>query len=86
MYKAKHYVRVGGRLLAKGESIPEELSSEQVEWLMKAGAIEEIAPASVSVVAEKSAMQEEVPEPAEEPKKATRKTATKKTTERRKTK
>lgn len=84
MYKAKHYVSVGGKLYARGESIREELSSEQVEWLKKAGAVEEIAPAFV--VAEEPAAQEEVPEPAEEPKKATRKTTAKKTTERRKTK
>ena len=45
MYKAKCYVRYKGKTYEPGECIPNDLSPEEVIWLNKAGAIEEVAPA-----------------------------------------
>lgn len=45
MYKAKCYVRYKGKMYEPGECIPDDLSPEEVIWLNKAGAIEEVAPA-----------------------------------------
>lgn len=126
MYRAKHYVRVNGKMYTRGETLPEGLPAEKVAWLISAEAIEETAPAHGAVKnqeTEEAPEPEEVPEPetapegnapeegpAEEaddeaeapeidvmagivaedkeetPKKTARKTATRKTTERRKSK
>lgn len=47
MYIANNYVHHKGRLYRKGECI-EGLSNEQVEWLLKVGAITQVVPASVA--------------------------------------
>lgn len=46
MYKAKCYVRCKGKTYEPGECIPDGLTSEAIEWLSNAGAIEEVAPAA----------------------------------------
>ena len=45
MYKAKHYVRIKGRMYKAGECIPNDLSPESITWLVSAGAIESVVPA-----------------------------------------
>jgi len=65
MYKAKCYVRYKGKTYEPGECIPDDLSPEEVIWLNKAGAIEEVAPA-VSKEAPKPAKTLVVQEPARE--------------------
>ena len=45
MYIAKHYVKAIGRMYAPGEELPEDLSKDTVEWLIKAGAVYGSAPA-----------------------------------------
>lgn len=45
MYIATHYVRVNGKMFTRGEEITEELSEDKIEWLTRAGAIKEVAPA-----------------------------------------
>lgn len=47
MYLANHYVRINGKMLKRGEKIPEGLPQGKIEWLLSAGAIKEIAPASL---------------------------------------
>ena len=42
-YVANHYVKVNGIRYARGECLPDNLPDETVEWLVKAGAIQEIA-------------------------------------------
>ena len=59
MYLANHYVRINGKMLKRGEKIPEGLPQGKIEWLLSAGAIKEIAPAS-------SGEPEEVPEDTED--------------------
>ena len=59
MYLANHYVRIIGKMLKRGEKIPEGLPQGKIEWLLSAGAIKEIAPASLGEP-------EEVPEDTED--------------------
>lgn len=59
MYLANHYVRINGKMLKRGEKIPEGLPQGKIEWLLSAGAIKEIAPASLGEP-------EEVPEDTED--------------------
>ena len=59
MYLANHYVRVGGKMFKRGERIPEGLPQDKIDWLLSAGAIKEIAPASLGEP-------EEVPEETED--------------------
>lgn len=65
MYIANHYVKVNGRMLMKGESIPEDLTAEKIDWLMRAGAIHEGTPALISQAA--MAEDTEAEAPNEEP-------------------
>ena len=59
MYKARHYVRVNGKMYRDGETIPEELSAEKAAWLMGVGAIEI---ASTVMAADQITGPEEMPE------------------------
>ena len=59
MYLANHYVRINGKMLKRGEKIPEGLPQGKIEWLLSVGAIKEIAPASLGEP-------EEVPEDTED--------------------
>lgn len=59
MYKARHYVRVNGKMYRDGETIPEELSAEKAAWLMGVGAIEI---ASTVMAADQITEPEEMPE------------------------
>ena len=59
MYLSNHYVRINGKMLKWGEKIPEGLPQGKIEWLLSAGAIKEIAPASLGEP-------EEVPEDTED--------------------
>lgn len=59
MYLANHYVRINGKMLKRGEKIPEGLPQGKIEWLLSAGAIKEIVPASLGEP-------EEVPEDTED--------------------
>jgi len=43
MYIANHYVRINRIMYIKGESIPDDLPEEKIEWLLKAGAIYKIS-------------------------------------------
>lgn len=45
MYIARHYVRANGRVYAPGMELPEDLSKDTIEWLIKAGAVYGSAPA-----------------------------------------
>lgn len=45
MFVANHYVKAAGKVYTAGEILP-ELPAEKVSWLLKAGAIYEIPPAS----------------------------------------
>lgn len=47
-YIANHYVSIDGEMFMAGEVIPEGLPEEKISWLMKAGAIHKVAPASVA--------------------------------------
>lgn len=58
MYIANHYVHHKGQLYKRGECI-EGLSEDQVAWLLKVGAITQVAPVSVA----ETVKAEEAPEP-----------------------
>ena len=59
MYLANHYVRINGKMLKRGEKIPEGLPQAKIAWLLSAAAIKEIASASLGEP-------EEVPEDTED--------------------
>lgn len=63
MFKAKCYTRINGITYTKGEFIPEDLPADKIAWLIKAGAIDETAPAAAEAVKEE--VEEVLPEPEE---------------------
>lgn len=66
MYLANHYVRINGKMLKRGEKIPEGLPQGKIEWLLSAGAIKEIAPASLGEPEEAPEDTEDATEDAED--------------------
>lgn len=61
MYAANHYVKAAGKVYTAGEILP-ELPEDKIQWLLRAGAIQEVAPGP-------GAEPEKAPEePTEEPK------------------
>jgi hypothetical protein len=68
MYAANHYVRVAGQVYVAGEILP-EMPEDKAAWLLKAGAIREIAPAPGQVEPARAtrAREEAPPDPQEEP-------------------
>lgn len=47
MYLANHCVRIGSAMFKRGERIPDNLPKDKIKWLLSAGAIKEVAPASL---------------------------------------
>ncbi len=45
MYVANHYIRVNGKILARGERLPMDVTQAKLDWLLSAGAIKEVKPA-----------------------------------------
>ena len=45
MYIANHYIRINGKILARGERLPMDVTQAKLDWLLSAGAIKEVKPA-----------------------------------------
>ena len=61
MYIANHYIRINGKILARGERLPMDVTQAKLDWLLSAGAIKEVKPA------ERSKPEPAKPEPVVDP-------------------
>ena len=61
MYIANHYIRINGKILARGERLPMDVTQAKLDWLLSAGAIKEVKPA------EQAKPEPVKPEPVAEP-------------------